>query len=107
MASRYSSRISLQTRGSPKEIGQLVRDHGLEFTLFQPFRDFEGLTGETRARAFERARYKFDTMGELGVDLILVCSSVHPDALGGVDRAADDFAELGALAAERGLRIGY
>ena len=93
--------------GSPKEIGQLVRDHGLEITLFQPFRDFEGLTGETRARAFERARYKFDTMGELGVDLILVCSSVHPDALGGVDRAADDFAELGALAAERGLRIGY
>ena len=93
--------------GSPKEIGQLVRDHGLEITLFQPFRDFEGLTGEARSRAFDRARYKFDTMGELGVDLILVCSSVHPDALGGVDRAADDFAELGALAAERGLRIGY
>lgn len=93
--------------GSPKEIGQLVRDHGLEITLFQPFRDFEGLTGEARDRAFDRARYKFDTMSELGTDLILICSSVHPGALGGIDRAADDFAELGDIAAERGLRVGY
>lgn len=93
--------------GTPREIGQMIRDHGLEITLFQPFRDFEGLTGDARARAFDRARYKFDTMVELGTDLILVCSSVHPDALGGVDRAADDFRELGDIAAERGVRVGY
>lgn len=93
--------------GSPREIGRLVRDHGLEITLFQPFRDFEGLTGDARKRAFDRARYKLDTMSELGTDLMLVCSSVHPASLGGIDRAADDFAELGALAAERGLKVGY
>ena len=93
--------------GTPREIGDMIRDHGLEITLFQPFRDFEGLTGPARARAFDRARRKFDTMAELGTDLILVCSSVHPDALGGVDRAADDFRELGGIAAERGLRVGY
>lgn len=29
--------------GSPVEIGQMVRDHGLNVMLFQPFRDFEGL----------------------------------------------------------------
>lgn len=93
--------------GSPREIGQMIRDHGLEITLFQPFRDFEGLTGALRDKAFDRARQKFDTMAELGTDLILVCSSVHPSALGGIDRAADDFAELGGIAAERGVRVGY
>ena len=26
---------------SPRDIGKMIRDHGLEITLFQPFRDFE------------------------------------------------------------------
>jgi 4-hydroxyphenylpyruvate dioxygenase len=85
----------------------LIRDHGLEITLFQPFRDFEGLTGAARDKAFERARYKFDTMAALGTDLILVCSSSHPEALGGIGQVADDFAALGEIAAERDLRVGY
>lgn len=93
--------------GSPREIGEMIRGHGLEITLFQPFRDFEGLTGAARQRAFDRAKFKFDTMVELGTDLILVCSSTHPEALGGIDRAADDFRELGDIAAERNIRIGY
>ncbi|WHZ33344.1 bifunctional sugar phosphate isomerase/epimerase/4-hydroxyphenylpyruvate dioxygenase family protein [Sagittula sp. MA-2] len=93
--------------GSPREIGNMIRDHGLEITLFQPFRDFEGLPGGLREKAFDRAKHKFDTMLELGTDLVLMCSSCHPQALGGIDRAADDFAELGAIAAERGVRVGY
>ncbi|MFD1342287.1 bifunctional sugar phosphate isomerase/epimerase/4-hydroxyphenylpyruvate dioxygenase family protein [Litorisediminicola beolgyonensis] len=93
--------------GSPREIGDMIRDHGLEITLFQPFRDFEGLTGDARKRAFERAKYKFDTMNELGTDLMLVCSSVHPEALGGIDRAAEDFQELGGFAEANGIRVGY
>ncbi len=93
---------------SPRDVGAMIRDQGLEITLFQPFRDFEGLPpGPLRRRAFDRARRKFDLMGELGTDLVLVCSSVHPEALGGIDRAADDFAELGALAATHGIRVGY
>ncbi|MGR3366681.1 MAG: bifunctional sugar phosphate isomerase/epimerase/4-hydroxyphenylpyruvate dioxygenase family protein [Sagittula sp.] len=93
--------------GSPREIGNMIRDHGLEITLFQPFRDFEGLPGGLREKAFDRAKHKFDTMLELGTDLVLMCSSCHPQALGGIDRAADDFAELGAIAADRGVRVGY
>jgi 4-hydroxyphenylpyruvate dioxygenase len=93
--------------GTPREIGQLIRDYGLDITLFQPFRDFEGLSGPLREKAFDRARHKFDTMSELGTDLMLICSSVHPQALGGIDRAADDFAELGDLAARQGIRLGY
>ncbi len=93
--------------GSARDVGNRIRDKGLEVSLFQPFRDFEGLPGELRIKAFDRAERKFDLMQDLGADLILVCSSVHPKALGGIDRAADDLRELGERAAARGLRIGY
>jgi 4-hydroxyphenylpyruvate dioxygenase len=92
---------------TPAEVGRMVRDHGLEITLFQPFRDFEGLPEPLRARAFARARRKFDLMNELGTDLVLICSSVHPEAMGGIDRAADDLRDLGAIAAGQGIRLGY
>jgi 4-hydroxyphenylpyruvate dioxygenase len=93
--------------GTPAEVGRMVRDAGLEITLFQPFRDFEGLPEPQRARAFDRAERKFDVMQELGTDLMLVCSSVSPISLGGIDRAADDFRELGERAAKRELRVGF
>ncbi|WP_274423242.1 bifunctional sugar phosphate isomerase/epimerase/4-hydroxyphenylpyruvate dioxygenase family protein [Chelativorans sp. YIM 93263] len=92
---------------SPRVIGERIREAGLEVMLFQPFRDFEGLPGALRAKAFDRAERKFDVMQELGCDLMLVCSSVHSEALGGIDRAAADFAALGERAASRGLRVGY
>lgn len=97
----------LQDAASPREVGQMIRDHGLEVMLYQPFRDFEGLPEPLRARAFDRARHKFDLMAELGAEQMLICSSVHPQALGGIDRAADDLAELAGIAAQRGLRLGY
>lgn len=93
--------------GSPADVGKLVRDHGLEITLFQPFRDFEGMPEPLRSRTFDRAERKFDVMQELGTDLVLVCSNVSPAAVGGIDRAAADFRELGERAARRGLRVGY
>ena len=93
--------------GSPAEVGRMVRDHGLEILLFQPFRDFEGLPEPQRSRALVRAERKLDLMDELGCPLMLVCSSVHPEARGGVDRAAADLRALGERAAERGLRVGY
>ena len=93
--------------GSPAEVGRMVRDHGLEITLFQPFRDFETLPEPARSKAFDRAERKFDVMQELGTDLVLICSTVHPASLGGIDRAAEDFHELGERAVKRGLRVGY
>jgi 4-hydroxyphenylpyruvate dioxygenase len=97
----------LAFEGSPAEVGRMVRDHGLEITLFQPFRDFEGLPEPQRSRAFDRAERKFDLMEQLGTDLMLVCSNVSQVALGGIDRAAADFHELGERAARRNLRVGY
>ncbi|WP_322097132.1 TIM barrel protein [Pelagibius sp. Alg239-R121] len=93
--------------GSPQTVGRMVRDAGLEITLFQPFRDFEGMPEPQRARAFDRAERKFDVMQELGTDLMLICSNTAPLSLGGVDRAAADLCELGERAAKRGLRVGY
>jgi len=92
----------------PTDVRKMVADHGLEITLFQPFRDFEGLPqGPLRQRAFNRAKRKFELMCELGVDLMLVCSSVHPAALGGITRCADDFAELGDMASCFDIKVGY
>ncbi|MBP1852966.1 bifunctional sugar phosphate isomerase/epimerase/4-hydroxyphenylpyruvate dioxygenase family protein [Rhizobium halophytocola] len=93
--------------GSPRDVGRMVRDLGLEITLFQPFRDFEGMPEPHRSRTFDRAERKFDVMQELGADLLLVCSNVSGVALGGIDRLADDFRELGERAAKRGLKVGY
>ncbi|HBF29393.1 bifunctional sugar phosphate isomerase/epimerase/4-hydroxyphenylpyruvate dioxygenase family protein [Rhizobium sp.] len=92
---------------SPAEVGRMVRDHGLDITLFQPFRDFEGMPAPHRSRVFDRIERKFDLMAELGTDLMLVCSNVSPISLGGIDRAAADFTELGERATKRGLRVGY
>ena len=92
----------------PADVRKMVSDCGLEITLFQPFRDFEGLPdGPLRQRAFSRAQHKFDLMGELGTDLMLVCSSVHPAGLGGINRCADDFAALGEIAQQFGVKVGY
>ncbi|OWY09327.1 3-keto-5-aminohexanoate cleavage protein [Thioclava sp. F34-6] len=93
--------------GGPREVGQMVRDHGLEIFLFQPFRDFEGLPAPLRHRALKRAEHKFELMRELGTRDMLVCSSVHPEALGGIDRMAGDFAALGELAADYDIRVGF
>lgn len=92
---------------SPRQLGRMVRDFGLEITLFQPFRDFEGMPEPLRARTFDRAERKFDLMQDMGTDLVLVCSNVSSAALGGLDRAAADFHELGVRAEKRGLKVGY
>ena len=93
--------------GSPAEVGRIAHDLGLVITLYQPFRDFEGMPAAERQRGFDRAERKFDVMQEMGVRMMLVCSNCSPVALGGIDRAADDFAALGERAAQRKIRVGY
>ena len=92
---------------SPKEVKNIVKDNGLVITLFQPFRDFEGMPDKHRIRAFERAKRKFDIMEELETDLILICSNTSNISLGGLNRAADDFFELGEIAKDRSIKVGY
>ena len=93
--------------GSARDVAKLCGDLGLTICALQPFRDFEGMPEPQRAQAFRRAERKFDLMQELGTDLLLVCSNVSPASLGGIDRAAADFRELGERAGARGLRVGF
>lgn len=92
---------------SARDVRQMCADLGLEIVCYQPFRDFEGLPDPQRRQAFDRAERKFDLMQEMGAELMLICSSIHPLALGGIDRAADDLRALGERLAARGLRAGY
>ena len=92
---------------SAREIGALMRELDLACTMFQPFRDLEGLPDDLRARAFERMKRKFDVMDHLGTDLVLLCSNCSPHAMDDRQRMLDDLHELGEMAAAYGKRVGY
>jgi len=92
---------------SAAEVRALLDALGLECQLYQPFRDFEGMPEPYRTRAFDRMRQKFAVMKVLGCDRILLCSNCSPLASGDRDRIVADFRELGDLAAEHGMTIGY
>ena len=93
--------------GSPREVRRLTDQLGIGILALQPFRDFEGMPNDHRQRVFARAERKFDVMGELGCDLLMICSNVSADSLGGIDRAAADLRELAERASKRGLRIAF
>ncbi len=93
--------------GTPEEVRGMCEALGLAITIFQPFRDFEGMPEPQRRRNLDRAERKFDTMQELGTDLVLVCSSVHAAALPEPERAAADLREMAERASRRGLRVCY
>lgn len=97
----------LSYSGTPTDVAKEIAELGLKVSTFQPFRDFEGTPEPQRTRTFDRAERKFDVMQEIGCDFLLVCSNVSPESLGGIDRAAADFRELGERAAKRGLRVGF
>lgn len=92
---------------TPVEVARQIEALGLQIVTLQPFRDFEGMPEPQRARTFERAEHKFNVMQELGCNLLMICSNVSPQALGGIDRAAADLRELGEKAQRRGMRVAY
>ena len=93
--------------GRPEDVRELAASLGLEIVALQPFRDFEGLPEPQRARAFDRAKRKFELMHRLGTKLLLVCSSVSPDAIDDMGRVAADLHDLGDLARAFGVTIGF
>jgi len=92
---------------SAAEIGTMMADLGLACTMFQPFRDLEGMPPDLRIRAFERMKRKFAVMDALGTDLVLLCSNCSAQASDERQRMLDDLHELGELAAAHGKRVGY
>jgi 4-hydroxyphenylpyruvate dioxygenase len=92
---------------SVRDIRKQMLDLGLSCACYQPFRDFEGLKGDARRKVFDRAERKFALMNELGAELMLLCSSLSPQADGYFGRIADDFRELGDLADQYNVRVAY
>jgi 4-hydroxyphenylpyruvate dioxygenase len=91
---------------SPAEVRSRCADLGLTIDLYQPFRDFEAVPARLDAN-LARAERKFEVMAGLGVDLMLVCSSVSPDAVDDDGLAASHLRLLATRAADRGMRIAY
>ena len=92
---------------SPAELAARCADLGLSLDLYQPFRDLDSTDPARFARNLRRAGRKFDVMAALGVDTVLVCSSVSPDAVDDADQLAEQLAAAADAAGERGLRIAY
>ena len=93
--------------GTPAELRRIAADLGLAIDLYQPFRDFEAMPEPQRNRNMDRAERKFDIMGALGTNLVLVCSNTQAAAIDDDVRAAADLREMAERAARRGLRVGF
>ena len=92
---------------SAAEVRALLDELALECLLYQPVRDFEGMPEPHRTRAFDRLRQKFAVMRELRCDRLLLCSNCSPLSSGDRGRIVEDFRELGHIAAEHGVTVGY
>ncbi|MBB2942528.1 4-hydroxyphenylpyruvate dioxygenase [Actinoplanes lutulentus] len=92
---------------SPREVRERCADLGLTIELYQPFRDFEAMPDPLFRKNLDRAARKFEVMAELGVGTMLVCSSVHPEAVDDDDLAAGQLSDLSDLASDFGVRIAY
>ncbi|HET7477514.1 MAG TPA: TIM barrel protein [Dermatophilaceae bacterium] len=92
---------------SAAEVRARCADLGLSIDLYQPFRDFDTTRPDVLAANLRRAERKFDVMRELGTDLVLVCSSVSPDAVQEQGRLAEQLRELATVAARHGMRVAY
>jgi 4-hydroxyphenylpyruvate dioxygenase len=93
--------------GTPADVRRIAADLGLEIYLFQPFRDFEGVSAERLVRNLDRAKRKFDLMHELGTDRMLACSNVSPETLADDALIVDQLGQLALAAKEAGVIVGY
>lgn len=97
----------IQFDGTPSDVRQLCQKLGLRISIYEPFRDLEGLLNPTiRMRAFERLEEKLQLMEELGTNLLLLCSNAG-DCSGDMEVIVQDLTEAAQLAAKYDMRIAY
>jgi 4-hydroxyphenylpyruvate dioxygenase len=85
----------------------MIRELGLTCTAFQRVSDFEGMPPAVRTRNFSLIERRFDTMEQVGADLLIVGSNASTATSGDRQRITEDFHELADRAQARGMRIGY
>ncbi len=91
--------------GAAKDVAAEARALGLTIDVFQPFHDFEGLSGSEREAAFERLNHKLNIMRALGADTLLVGTSKRKDSASDTETHVRDFSELATRAADIGCRV--
>jgi len=97
----------IQFDGTPHDVRDLNRKHGLRISMYQPFRDLEGILNPMiRKRTFERLERKLQLMRDLETDLILLCSNVG-ECSGDMEVIVQDLREAAELAAEYNMKIAY
>lgn len=92
---------------SPHEIKALAERLGLTLDLYQPFRDFEGVTEDLFEHNLRRLEAKFQLMAQLGMDLILIPSNVATATIDDDAVVADQLRRAAELAARYDMRIAY
>lgn len=92
---------------SPEDVRTMAADLGLGLDLYQPFRDFDGVTPDLLKANLRRAEAKFRLMSRLGMDTILVCSNVATATIDDDGLRAEQLSELAGLAADHGVKVAY
>lgn len=95
------------TELSPEEVRARADRLGLTLDLYQPFRDFEGVTDELLADNLRRAEARFQVMNRLGIDTMLVCSNVATATIDSDETSAEQLRSLGDLAESYGVRLAF
>lgn len=90
--------------GSAKDVARHAAKLGLTLDVFQPFDDFEGLSGPERVAAFARLDQKLGLMQDLGAKTLLVATSTRKEAFTDHDALVDDFKEMAKRAGKVGCR---
>ncbi|WP_206958217.1 bifunctional sugar phosphate isomerase/epimerase/4-hydroxyphenylpyruvate dioxygenase family protein [Trinickia acidisoli] len=93
--------------GTPADVRRIADDLELRIVLYQPFRDFEGVSVERLMRNVERVKRKFDVMHALGTDRLLVCSNVSPDTVRDDGLIVDQLGVLAQQAQAAGVTACY
>ncbi|WP_432573960.1 sugar phosphate isomerase/epimerase and 4-hydroxyphenylpyruvate domain-containing protein [Kineococcus sp. SYSU DK005] len=91
----------------PAVLRRRVEDLGLSVSLFQPFRDVDDVDPAAVARNAHRLHRKCELALELGTDLVLVCSAVHPGAVRDDALLAEQLNAAAGVAASHGVRLAY
>ncbi|WP_108838041.1 bifunctional sugar phosphate isomerase/epimerase/4-hydroxyphenylpyruvate dioxygenase family protein [Tateyamaria sp. Alg231-49] len=90
--------------GSAKDVAEHASKLGLTIDVFQPFHDFEGLTGAERQAAFARLDQKLALMRDLEAKTLLVGTTTRKDASGVPVGVVADFKELAERVGKAGCR---